>query len=138
MDTLKVLELKDIVGIHRNYQLCEDDMVRSRIICGSELQGHIGVVHGGVVAFIFDAAMGNCMFAHKLVTLTAGLEVKFIKPMAVEQEAEVITWISRSVGDVRVVNGIIRQNEITVASAEGKFVIKQDMITEELAKQHRF
>ena len=55
--------------------------VRADLQGGARLQGYDGILHGGVVAALLDAAMTHCLFHHGVVGLTAELRVRYLKPV---------------------------------------------------------
>ncbi len=54
---------------------------------GDTYQGYTGVLHGGVIAMLLDAAMTNCLFAQERRSVTADLAVRFRHPVASGQPA---------------------------------------------------
>jgi uncharacterized protein (TIGR00369 family) len=44
-------------------------------------QGYDGLLHGGMIATLLDAAMTHCLFARGVSALTAELTVRFITPV---------------------------------------------------------
>jgi acyl-coenzyme A thioesterase PaaI-like protein len=45
------------------------------------LQGYRGILHGGVITALLDAAMANCLFLKGVEALTGDLHVRFLKPV---------------------------------------------------------
>ena len=41
-------------------------------------QGYAGIVHGGLIATLLDAAMTHCLFHHGIEGLTADLQVRYL------------------------------------------------------------
>ena len=44
-------------------------------------QGYQGVLHGGMISTLLDAAMTHCLFFHGVEAMTAELKVRFHKPV---------------------------------------------------------
>ena len=45
-----------------------------------EWQGYSGILHGGMVSTLLDAAMTHCLFHHAIEAMTASLKVRFFEP----------------------------------------------------------
>lgn len=45
------------------------------------LQGYDGILHGGVIAALLDAAMTHCLFNRGIQALTGDLRVRFLRPV---------------------------------------------------------
>lgn len=44
-------------------------------------QGYSGVLHGGMICTLLDAAMTHCLFQQGIEAMTADLQVRFLKPV---------------------------------------------------------
>lgn len=51
----------------------------------SQWQGYHGVLHGGMVSTLLDAAMTHCLFERGIEALTAHLNVRFLAPVPCTQ-----------------------------------------------------
>ncbi len=47
----------------------------------SLLQGYDGILHGGVICSLLDAAMTHCLFHQRIEAVTGELAVKFVAPV---------------------------------------------------------
>lgn len=72
-----------------------DGSVRAPFVVSLKHQGYTGLLHGGVISTLFDAAMTHCLFMHGIKALTAELTVRFIAPVRVGQT---ITICARLLG----------------------------------------
>ncbi len=45
------------------------------------LQGYDGILHGGIVSALLDAAMTHCLFRHGIKAVTDELNVRFLRPV---------------------------------------------------------
>ncbi len=45
-----------------------------------EWQGYAGILHGGMISTLLDAAMTHCLFHHEVEAMTASLKVRFLEP----------------------------------------------------------
>lgn len=55
--------------------------VAARFEGNDELQGYRGILHGGVVASLLDAAMTHCLFRLGVEALTGDLRVRYLAPV---------------------------------------------------------
>lgn len=51
-------------------------------------QGYQGVLHGGMISTLLDAAMTHCLFHQGIEAVTADLQVRFLKPVSCDQMLE--------------------------------------------------
>lgn len=52
--------------------------VSARVRLHEDWQGYAGIVHGGLIATLLDAAMTHCLFHHGIEGLTADLQVRYL------------------------------------------------------------
>ena len=96
--------------------------VEARFDCAESAEGYTGLVHGGVVSMLMDAAMAQCLFHLGHVAHTGELKIRFRHPVAVGHEARVRAWLERSRGRVHVLGADLRQDGIVKAVATAKFL----------------
>lgn len=89
-------------------------------------QGYDGILHGGVIATLLDAAMTNCLFAHGCSGVTADLHVRFRHPVVAAQPSLVQAEIERSLPPLFVLRAELLQSGRCHATAVGKFVDRRD------------
>jgi uncharacterized protein (TIGR00369 family) len=117
-----------ICGAHNNrglqvpFRACEDGSVTASMTFSADLQGYRGVAHGGIVASLLDAAMVNCLFTHDIVAMTAELVVRFMRPVAVGQPAEVRAWQQAARPPLHEMSARLPQGKHIVARATAKFM----------------
>ena len=61
-------------------------------------QGFPGLVHGGIAAAALDEAMGWAMFAAGIWAVTARMEIKYRRPLPLDQELTVRGKVTRDRG----------------------------------------
>lgn len=95
-----------------------------RFRLGSEYQGSNRVLHGGIIAVLFDEAMGKLNRFHSVRAVTAELNVEYLRPVPVDAEIIVeATEVSREGrnlmhrGEIRDAAGKI------LARGRGRFVV---------------
>lgn len=57
----------------------EDGVVRAATVLGAQYEGPPGMVHGGVGALLLDHVMGVAASAHKRVTFTGTLTMRYVR-----------------------------------------------------------
>ena len=50
--------------------------------CEERYGGYGGLMHGGVLAAVADAAMAQCLMGHGIVAYTARMELRYLQPVA--------------------------------------------------------
>jgi uncharacterized protein (TIGR00369 family) len=100
-------------------------------------QGAEGLVHGGIIAILFDEAMGKLSHGDNRPAMTAELRVNYLLPVLVEQEIIVEAHQERRVG-----RNLLRVGEIrdlagnVLARGEGRFVeVDPNRIREDIARR---
>jgi uncharacterized protein (TIGR00369 family) len=70
-----------------------DGVVTTRFQAHAGLQGYEGILHGGVIAALLDAAMTHCLFYHGVRAVTGDLRVRFVRPVACTVLLEIRAWV---------------------------------------------
>ena len=79
------------------------------------------MVHGGIIAAIMDGAMGHCMFARQLTTVTVEIAVQFRHAVRTGQEATVRAWVVQTAHPLYMLEAEIVQGGQVKAKAKGKY-----------------
>ena len=99
-----------------------------------EHQGFPGVAHGGLAATVMDDAMGWAMYAAGAWAMTARMEVKYRKPVPLEEEVIVTAEVVRDRGKwLEAVSEIRSASGQRLAEAKGVFV----RLPDEIARQYQ-
>ncbi|WP_207232182.1 PaaI family thioesterase [Corallincola spongiicola] len=85
-------------------------------------QGYSGIMHGGVISTLLDAAMTHCLFHHGVKALTAELNVKFVRPVAVGLQLRVSAALVKQRRGVFWLNAELADSSAIYATAAAKFV----------------
>ena len=110
------------LGFKLDFQVRDDGSVRASFPCGELFQSYPGMIHGGVIAALLDAAMTNCLFSKGVSAVTGQLSVRFLQPVNVESAAEITAFLVRKRGRVHLLGAEITQNRAVVARASATFV----------------
>lgn len=92
-------------------------------------EGYDGMLHGGIIATLLDAAMTNCLFAHGQCGVTAELQVRYRHPVAIDEECRLRAWIERSSPPLYLLRAELRQGDSLRATAHAKFMVKEALDT---------
>jgi acyl-coenzyme A thioesterase PaaI-like protein len=80
-------------------------------------------VHGGAISAVLDETMGIITFLNFSPAVTANLSINFIKPLKVEKDVFVETWIEENNDKKYLIKGImVTEDETLVAEASGVFI----------------
>jgi acyl-coenzyme A thioesterase PaaI-like protein len=72
--------------------------VSGRFRFGQEYQGSGGILHGGIIALVFDEAMGKLNRLYDVRAVTAELSIAYLRPVPCEADVTVEAWETRREG----------------------------------------
>lgn len=101
-----------------------DGSVSSEFVVGEAYEGYAGILHGGVIATLLDAAMTNCLFAQGRCGLTADLHVRYRHPVRSGVPCVLRAWIERTTAPLYVLRAELRQDGLLRVTAEAKFLAR--------------
>ena len=110
------------MGVQLNFVVHADGEVSADFRYGGALQSYDGVLHGGVVSLVLDAAMTNCLFARGVTAATAELVVRFIQPARTDCPTRVRARVKSSRPPLYCLEADLWQADMTVAKASAKFL----------------
>ena len=117
-------------GLHLEFDVADDGSVTAMFQCDEAFEGYPGILHGGVISSILDGAMGNCMFARGLATVTVEMTTRFRHPIITGREAMVSARITRASYPLYLLEAEIIQEEKVKATAKGKYYNQPKLIME--------
>ena len=100
----------------------DGDVVTGETTLGKAFEGGPGLVHGGVLATIFDHAMGAAMYLGGHAAMTRSLDVRYTAPTRLGVPLRVAARIDRVEGRRVVVIAEITQDGVVTAEGESVFV----------------
>ena len=86
------------------------------------LQGYDGILHGGVIAALLDAAMTHCLFGRGIRALTADLRVRYIRPIPYWASLTLHARVIASTAPLFRLKADLRYDRQLMASAEAQFM----------------
>ena len=105
------------IVVHR-----EGDEAVARVTLGSAFEGAPGRSHGGIVAAIFDDAMGFVLSMAMTPAYTGRLTVSYLAPTPVAEEITFRCHLRERVGRKLFIDGAAYAGGNRVAEAEGLFI----------------
>ena len=99
-----------------------DGSVCASFAASARHQGYHGILHGGMISTLLDAAMTHCLFAHGVQAVTAELTVRFVAPVAAGSDVVLTAHlIDRKRRSYRLEARLSRGSRL-LARATGKFI----------------
>jgi acyl-coenzyme A thioesterase PaaI-like protein len=97
-----------------------------------EHQGYPGHLHGGIISTLLDEVMGRVRIQEEIWAMTGRLEVKFGKPVPLDQELTIVGELTRSRSRAYEARGEIRLHDGTVlVEGKGMYIRIPDKVVEE-------
>jgi uncharacterized protein (TIGR00369 family) len=95
------------IGLHLRFEETDTGM-KTRFVPDCCYQGYQGVVHGGVVATLLDEVAIQLLWAKGYTSVTARLEVRFLKPVPVGKEVVAEATLLARTGRAYRVNAVVK------------------------------
>ena len=111
----------NLSGLGLQFEASDDGSVKAVFQCDESYEGYPGILHGGIISSVLDGAMGNCMFAHGLATVTVEMTIRFRHPVLTGQTAVASARITQSSPPLYLLEAEIIQNGKVMATAKGKY-----------------
>jgi len=112
---------ENLSGLGLQFESNDDGSVEAVFQCDESFEGYPGILHGGVISSVLDGAMGNCMFARGLATVTVEMTTRFRQPVLTGQKAIISARITRSSHPLYLLEAEIIQDGKVKATAKGKY-----------------
>lgn len=110
-------------GLQLAFDLREDRSVAATFQCAPSLRSYEGILHGGVISAVLDAAMTNALHADAVSGVTAELTVRFLAPARLGRAAVARGWVVEHCGfGLHVLAATLEQDGAIVARAQAKFM----------------
>ena len=88
----------------------------------ADFEGYDGMLHGGVIATLLDAAMTHCLFYRGVAAVTADLRVRYVRPIRSDALLEIAARPVSQHGHLYRLRGEILVDDRIAAWAEAKFL----------------
>jgi len=112
-------------GMHLHFETDEQGQrIVGRFRLGAEYQGAHGFIHGGIIATVLDEGMSKVSRLSDVRTVTAALNVEYLKPVPVDAQLRVEGFEVRREDRQLYHQGEIRDAAgVLLARGRGRFVV---------------
>jgi uncharacterized protein (TIGR00369 family) len=110
-------------GLGLEFHDVGDGHVRADFACPASFEGYPGLLHGGIIATVLDAAMTNCLFALGHRAVTAELSIRYRAPVQLGRTAVVEAQTTRDLFPLFIMEATISQAGESKATATAKFIV---------------
>ena len=90
--------------------------------CLSKFQGYDSLVHGGIIVSLLDSAMVHCLFLNNIKAVTAGIDVRFLKPVPCDSFLDIEAELLSSRKNLYKLRSYIFIDGNITVKAEAKFI----------------
>ena len=134
-----VCGLENPIGLKLFFYAPDEGRCITRFQPSPEHQGYPGALHGGIISTLLDETMGRVLMSENVFAFTGRLEIKFGKPVPLDQELTVIGELSRSRSRAYEARGKIQLSDGTVlVEGEGMYIRVPDQVMEEVKEELGF
>jgi acyl-coenzyme A thioesterase PaaI-like protein len=100
----------------------DGERMRGEVTVGAAYCGPPSMVHGGVIALLFDELLGAVNVVHEAGAFTGTLTVRYERPTPLGQPLEMSAWVDRMEGRKVFTVGELTHDGAVTARAEGIFI----------------
>lgn len=100
----------------------EGNSVHGTMRPNTDFQGYDGILHGGVIAALLDAAMTHCLFHIDVQAVTGDLHVRFLQPVSASATIDVRAHVISATSRVFYLRSELCDRDRLMAWGEGTFV----------------
>lgn len=105
-----------------SFQSLNQHQLSAELVLGEQFQGYQGVLHGGMISTLMDAAMVHQLFQMGIQAYTAELKVRFVRPIPVQRKLKLSAeLLSERRGVYSLAARIVVDGELA-AKAQAKFI----------------
>ncbi len=127
-----VCGIENRIGLHLRFYTDDEGGCITRFQPKPEHQGFPGQLHGGLISSLLDETMGRVLIREDVWAMTGRLEIKFSKPVPLDQELTVVGELTRNRSRAYEARGEIRLPDGTVlVEGSGVYVRIPDEIVDE-------
>lgn len=105
-----------------SFEAGDDGTVSTTFRADPRLQGYDGIIHGGVIAALLDAAMTHCLFHHGIAGVTGDLHVRFVHSIPCSADLEIRGWVVSNHRSLHRLKAEIACDQRIMAWAEATFM----------------
>jgi uncharacterized protein (TIGR00369 family) len=109
------------IGLRLDFSAEEDGQVSASFKASRLLQGYNGVLHGGVISSLLDAAMTHCLFHRGIEAVTVELLVRYLRPVSIGAGLELRARITAELPLLYRLRAELKHADHVMAYARAKF-----------------
>jgi acyl-coenzyme A thioesterase PaaI-like protein len=109
-------------GLGLRFHVGADGRVGASWECPVGGESYPGIVHGGLVATLLDAAMVHALFARGIVGWTGDLRVRYRSSVLIGRPVTVHAWMVQAFGPLYRLEAELRQGASCCAEAKARFM----------------
>ncbi len=127
-----VCGIENRIGLQLKFYSDDEGRCITRFQPKPEHQGFPGQLHGGLISSLLDEAMGRVLIREDVWAMTGRLEIKFSKPVPLDQELTVVGELTRNRSRAYEARGEIRLPDGTIlVEGSGVYIrIPDEMVDE--------
>jgi acyl-coenzyme A thioesterase PaaI-like protein len=127
-----VCGIENPIGLKLRFYVDDEGRCITRFQPREEHQGFPGQLHGGMISTLLDETMGRVLIHQNVWAMTGRLEIKFAKPVPLDQELTVVGELTRSRSRAYEARGEIRLPDGTVlVQGSGLYIRIPDQVVQE-------
>ena len=109
-----VCGVENPIGLNLRFYTDDQNHCTARFLPAPEHQGYPGHLHGGIISTLLDETMGRVLMHEDVFAITGRLEIRFSKPVPLDQELTVVGFLTRSRSRAYEARGEIQLSDGTV------------------------
>jgi acyl-coenzyme A thioesterase PaaI-like protein len=127
------------IGLKLEFYTDDEGRCVARFHPRPEHQGFPGQLHGGIISTLLDETMGRVLTPQNVWAMTGRLEIRFRKPVPLDQELTIVGELARSRSRAYEARGEIRLPDGTpLVEGNGTYVRIPDEVVEQAKSQLDF
>ena len=108
-----------------SFDVSTDGTVSAHFEGSASLQGYDGILHGGIIAALLDAAMTHCLFHSGIEAVTGALEVRFVKSVPYNAKLTIRAYLTDSRPPLYKLKSFLECDGLVMARAQAKFMLNK-------------
>ena len=134
-----VCGIENPIGLHLHFYTDDEGRCNALFQPGPEHQGYPGHLHGGLISTLLDETMGRVLTHEDVWVMTGRLEIRFLKPVPLDQELTIVGKLTQSRSRAHEARGQIRPPDGTpLAEGRGVYVRIPDEFVEQAKSELDF
>jgi uncharacterized protein (TIGR00369 family) len=113
---------ENVRSLGLRFEATDTDTVRAEFQASPAFQGYDGILHGGVICALLDAAMTHCLFHRGVQGVTGDLRVRFVEPISCRSAVDVRARLISATPPLYRLKAELVHDGRTMAWAEAKFM----------------